>query len=88
MIQVDVPIAFAIGGALASAAHRQIETRDVNEFRLVLLKTNYYKQLMATWSGWRVPTERCLQLSTERFRGLSHSASLMPCFTQLVHSRR
>jgi hypothetical protein len=61
MIQMDVPMAFGIGGLFASAAHKQLQRRDPAEDTRVQLHGNLYfvfvfcwppVYLLERWFGW------------------------------------
>jgi len=49
MVQIDVPIAFAIGGLFADAAHRQLQTGQSRYFYKALALNNIYQTFFFSW---------------------------------------
>jgi hypothetical protein len=49
MVQIDVPIAFAIGGLFADAAHRQLQTGQSRYFYKALALNNIYQIFFFSW---------------------------------------
>jgi hypothetical protein len=49
MVQVDVPVAFAIGTMFADAAHRQLQTGRAEYYYEILLKNNIYQIFFFSW---------------------------------------
>jgi hypothetical protein len=49
MVQVDVPVAFAIGTMFADAAHKQLQKGGKEYFYKILLKNNIYQIFFFSW---------------------------------------
>ena len=49
MVQIDVPVAFAIGTLFADAAHRQLQTRRAEYFWRTWLLNNIYQLFFFSW---------------------------------------
>ncbi len=49
MVQVDVPVAFAIGTLFADAAHKQLQTGRPEYYYEILLKNNIYQIFFFSW---------------------------------------
>jgi hypothetical protein len=49
MVQIDVPVAFAIGSIFADAAHKQLQTGRPEYYYQTLLRNNIYQIFFFSW---------------------------------------